>query len=316
MGAPAEMAAKPSTVSIVIPVYNGANYLALAIDSALSQTHDHIEVVVVNDGSIDEGRTAAIARGYGGRIRYIEKRNGGVSSALNAGIAAMSGEYFSWLSHDDLYKPAKVQRQMAYIESNPGVRVVGTGLDVIDAGGEIMDRYCPAERVIARNGREVMEAWIYGCSLLIHRTVFEEVGTFDEDNRTVQDLEYWLRIVARCGPIHLIPEVLCQWRCHDASDSFRLRELHFNEVGAFFHDVAQQYPIEFFARVDQAVGPRQRAETFEWLGEQARHRGSARAAAPLFRAAAVAYPNPTAKAFWNRVRKWGRSLLASEPVRA
>src|SRR5688500_7068290 len=99
-------------VSVVIPVYNGANYLAQAIDSALAQTYPDGEVVVVDDGSTDERATERIARGYGHRIRYIRKENGGVATALNAGIEAMTGDYFSWLSHDDMYLPDKVALQV------------------------------------------------------------------------------------------------------------------------------------------------------------------------------------------------------------
>ena len=103
------------TVSIVIPAYNAANYLAEAIDSALAQTYPHIEIIVVNDGSRDEGATAAVAARYGDRIRYVEKENGGSSSALNTGIAHMTGEWFSWLSHDDLYEPDKLEKQVRYL---------------------------------------------------------------------------------------------------------------------------------------------------------------------------------------------------------
>ena len=96
-------------VSIVIPVYNGSNYLANAIDCALSQTYQNTEIIVVNDGSTDGGATEQVAMSYGDRIRYFSKPNGGVSSALNYGIANMTGEYFSWLSHDDAYSPDKVK---------------------------------------------------------------------------------------------------------------------------------------------------------------------------------------------------------------
>ena len=99
-------------VSIIIPVYNGANYMREAIDSALNQTYKNIEVIVVNDGSTDNGETEAIALEYGERIRYFKKRNGGVSSALNYGISKMTGEYFSWLSHDDVYSPEKIRHQI------------------------------------------------------------------------------------------------------------------------------------------------------------------------------------------------------------
>lgn len=91
-------------VSIVIPVFNGSDYLDKAIQSALNQSYQNVEIIVVNDGSNDGGKTAEIAKSYGDNIRYIEKENGGVSSALNRGIEAMTGEYFSWLSHDDEYR--------------------------------------------------------------------------------------------------------------------------------------------------------------------------------------------------------------------
>ena len=83
-------------VSIVIPVYNGSNYLREAIDSALAQTYKNIEVIVINDGSNDRGKTDKICKSYGNKIRYFKKENGGVSSALNMGIEKMEGEYFSW----------------------------------------------------------------------------------------------------------------------------------------------------------------------------------------------------------------------------
>ena len=92
-------------VSIVIPVYNGADYLSECIDSALAQTYSNIEILVINDGSVDDGATEAVAQSYGDRIRYFRKENGGVSSALNLGIQHMRGDYFSWLSHDDRYEP-------------------------------------------------------------------------------------------------------------------------------------------------------------------------------------------------------------------
>ena len=72
------------------------------------KTLEEIEIIVVNDGSNDDGATWKIAHSYGNKIRYFEKENGGVSTALNLGIENMRGEYFSWLSHDDLYYPNKM----------------------------------------------------------------------------------------------------------------------------------------------------------------------------------------------------------------
>lgn len=97
-------------VSIIIPVYNGANYVAEAIESALNQTYKNIEIIVVNDGSTDE--TEKIVKKYGDKVRYFSKENGGTSTALNVGIKNMKGDYFSWLSHDDMYYPNKIKIQI------------------------------------------------------------------------------------------------------------------------------------------------------------------------------------------------------------
>src|SRR5437763_2510564 len=157
-------------VSIVIPVYNGANYLAEAIDSALAQMDS--EVIVVNDGSTDGGATEAIALRYGDRIRYIAKPNGGVSSALNRGIAEMRGEYFCWLSHDDRYLPLKTARQLAFLDMHPEARIAACDFEIIDGAGNVIDTYRAARNVV-RNGFELLETWVFGCALMIHRSCLD-----------------------------------------------------------------------------------------------------------------------------------------------
>lgn len=102
--------------SIVIPVYNGADYLKEAVDSALGQTYPNCEVIVVNDGSADGGRTERAALSYGDRIRYFSKENGKVSTALNLGLKNMRGEYFAWLSHDDVFYADKIEKQIQAME--------------------------------------------------------------------------------------------------------------------------------------------------------------------------------------------------------
>ena len=99
-------------VSIIIPVFNGSNYLEDAIQSCLNQYYKNIEILVINDGSDDDHATEQIAAKYKDKIRYFYKENGGCGSALNLGIQEMKGEYFSWLSHDDLYSPNKINSQI------------------------------------------------------------------------------------------------------------------------------------------------------------------------------------------------------------
>ena len=120
-------------VSIIIPVYNGANYMREAIDSALAQTYKNIEIIVVNDGSKDNGKTEEIALSYGDQIHYFSKENGGCASALNVGIKNMKGEYFSWLSHDDLYYPSKIEHQINILnELDNKDTIIYGGYELID----------------------------------------------------------------------------------------------------------------------------------------------------------------------------------------
>lgn len=208
---------KKPLVSIIIPVYNGANYLSAAIDCALSQTYENIEVVVVNDGSSDSGKCREIAGRYGDRIKYYEKKNGGVSTALNLGIEKMRGEYFSWLSHDDLYLNTKIEKQIAVIlnEARDSVIVYSDSTTFSDSeiknGGNISaapPRGKTFKYFIATSGV------IHGCSLLIPREAFNRCGLFDENLRYVQDYEMWFRLANQYYFVH-IPEVLVFGRIHN-----------------------------------------------------------------------------------------------------
>jgi len=99
-------------VSVIIPVYNGSNYLSDAIKSVLYQVYENREIIVINDGSNDQGKTEKVAQSFGNKIKYYEKKNGGVYSALNYGIEKMSGELFLWLSHDDLLKESMLEEHI------------------------------------------------------------------------------------------------------------------------------------------------------------------------------------------------------------
>lgn len=196
------MMAKPK-VSIVIPVYNGSNFMKCAIDCALHQTYQNIEVIVVNDGSTDGGKTEEIALSYGEKIRYFSKPNGGVSSALNYGIRKMTGDYFAWLSHDDAYTPCRIEDSVALLASHDllGKKYIGfTGGYIADASGtKIKDFRHSFEKNRIYSGYEAMEVMVsfgtlYGCNLLIPREAFEEAGLFDESLRYSQDTLMWYRI--------------------------------------------------------------------------------------------------------------------------
>lgn len=123
-------------VSIVIPVYNGENFLREAIESALNQSYKNKEVIVVNDGSTDGEQTAAIANSFGSAIRYFHKENGGVASALNVALRSMQGDFFTWLSHDDLISPNRIETDVRLFQANKQIRITFCKLAVIDGQGK------------------------------------------------------------------------------------------------------------------------------------------------------------------------------------
>lgn len=191
-------------VSIIIPVYNGARYLREAIDSALAQTWPCCEVLVINDGSTDAGATEAIARSYGERIRYFAKPNGGVASALNLGIAQMRGEFFSWLSHDDVYLPHKVASQMRLVETLfPAERAslfLFGAYTLINARGRPLRAFRPNCGLVARAPfYAVFKHMINGCTVLISKTLLLRAGGFN-NLPTTQDYDLWFRLLRLTRP--------------------------------------------------------------------------------------------------------------------
>ena len=235
-------------ISIIIPAYNASNYLAEAIDSALAQTYSNVEIIVVNDGSNDGGATREVALSYGNKIRYFEKENGGSSSALNIGIANMTGEWFSWLSHDDLYVPEKLEMQIEYIKAlnlekrELSKHVFFSAFDLIDANGKVI-RACDLHHArkletkiekFSHNGHLIAEPTEYsfhGCSCLVHRDAFEEVGTFDEKLRLLNDVDMWYRLYSANYKVHYISKPLVKGRVHAKQVS--------NSIGYSYHNPEQ-----------------------------------------------------------------------------
>jgi glycosyltransferase involved in cell wall biosynthesis len=219
------------TVSVVIPVYNGADYLKEAIESVLAQTYSSLELIVVNDGSSDAGRTEEIARSYG-VVRYFAKENGGVASALNLGIQEARGDYIAWLSHDDLFYPGKIALQIEQMGRFPEKNVVLYGnFDIINEHSKVTG----AIRLENPPSPEKMRYTllvrypVHGCTTLIPKSCFLECGLFNEQLRTTQDYEMWFRLASRFRFIHM-PEALIQTRHHSGQGTRTMFDLHVREV--------------------------------------------------------------------------------------
>jgi GT2 family glycosyltransferase len=192
-------------------------------------------VIVVNDGSTDAGRTREIARSYGTRIRYFEKSNGGVASALNLGIREMRGEFFSWLSHDDVYYPEKVARQVErWREVEDDRTILFSGSHIIDEHSRIIGVAAVHAFALSNSILAVLGTYVGGCSMLIPKSAFEDAGLFNERLRTSQDVELWLRMVMKGYRLGYMPDELVQSRSHAEQGTRTDAVRHATELREFY----------------------------------------------------------------------------------
>ena len=231
-------------VSIIIPVYNGENYLKYAIESALGQTYRNVEVIVVDDGSIDA--THDICLSYGDKLRYFYQENSGVASAVNCGIKNMNGEYFSWLSHDDTYHKDKIEKQIyAALESGDPTRIVNGNYEI---DNEIYHTHTSI-RYDEAYGIDKMETSVFpilmtafhGCVPLVHKKHFKKAGLFDPSKRLTQDFDFYFKALRGEKTIFLT-EPLVNVRVHKEAGRVVSRE--------FSKACSDQY-IEFYKKMDR-----------------------------------------------------------------
>ena len=124
-------------VSVIVPTYNRAGIVRSAIDSVLRQTYGNVEVVVVDDGSVDD--TRAVVESYGPPVRYVYQRNGGVSAARNTGFAHARGEFIALLDSDDQFLPWKLEAQVRVLQRHPDVGMVWTDMTAVDEHGSVLE---------------------------------------------------------------------------------------------------------------------------------------------------------------------------------
>ncbi|MCI8647526.1 MAG: glycosyltransferase [Firmicutes bacterium] len=235
-------------VSVVIPVYNGANYLGNAIESILSQTYKNFEIILVNDGSNDEGRTKNIAKRYEGNIRYYEKENEGVASALNMGIRKMTGDYFAWLSHDDQFIHTKLSDQIQAIMDSGDTNTIAQG-NYLLCNNELQkcvatdfEKYYTKEQ-ISRPLFLFFWGEIHFSSFLFHRNHFQRVGLFDESLLTAQDNDFIFRLL-RGQKTVFVQRPVSKVRLHGESGTNRLKSVVDAENRSLYLNMAKKLSLE------------------------------------------------------------------------
>ena len=235
-----------SKVSIVIPAYNQARYLAQAIESALQQTHSDIEVVVVDDGSTDE--TPAVNERYLSNpyFRSVRQTNTGLPGARNRGISESTGDYLCFLDSDDYFLPEKVARQAAMLDASPELGFVYCDITTVDETGQpVTEQFSVANTQRELSGNLFTSLMLGGYfpphTVMIRRRVLDLVGTFDPDLGGHADYELWLRVSGAGFKAAFIAERLVCYRTHP--DSMSKDGLHMAETRlAAFRKLVRLYP--------------------------------------------------------------------------
>lgn len=201
-------------------MYNTEKYIIECIESALNQTYEEIEVIVINDGSTDN--SLKILEKYSDKIKIFSKQNGGTASALNLGIKNMTGEWFKWLSADDVLYPNAIEELILETKKFENKKIIlYSNYDIINSKGEIIKQF------IEPNYNELssfdFNAILLdrhvgnGTTSLIHKSILDKYGIFDEEIGFEEDYELWLRFCFIHGcRLHLVPKILAKYRIHES----------------------------------------------------------------------------------------------------
>ena len=203
-------------VSVIIPTYNRAKYIAETIDSVLKQTFSDFEIIVVNDGSTDNTEET-IKEQFEDKVIYLYKPNGGPASARNMGISVAKGEYIAFLESDDLWFPEKLEIQTRFMDANPEIGLTGSRALMFkeSAIGELEDQALlvhkdtPTLKCLLQDNRLLL------LTVMVRKTCLDDIAGFDEDKTMMgrEDYELWLRIAVKYKIVNL-PRVLARYRSH------------------------------------------------------------------------------------------------------
>jgi glycosyltransferase involved in cell wall biosynthesis len=193
-------------VSVVMAVHDGARWLREAVDSALGQTLGDLELIVVDDGSTDA--TAEILAGYGDRrLSVVRQPRAGLTRSLNRGLRRATTPLLARLDADDVARPERLARQLAFLDAHPDVGLLGTGCREIDADGAAGPVYAPpAEDAAIRRALIRRNPFVHS-SVVMRRSLVDKAGGYDETVAVAQDYDLWLRL-SRVTRMANLPEPL------------------------------------------------------------------------------------------------------------
>lgn len=202
----------PLSISTIIPSYNRANYLRLALDSVLGQAYPVTEIIIIDDGSTDN--TREVVKQYEGRVRFYQQNHGGVSAARNKGLELAQCEIIAWCDADDVWEPTFLQRTVSLLENDPRLDGVYAGVVHIDSDGNRL----PQENCVAVPPDQLYAALADDCfiqttAFIMRKRCFDQAGWFDTDFDISEDYDMFLRLARNCRIVGL-GEPLVQYRVH------------------------------------------------------------------------------------------------------
>jgi glycosyltransferase involved in cell wall biosynthesis len=214
------------SISVVIPTYNYGRFIDAAIESALNQTEPASEIIIVDDGSIDD--TAEIVRRYDGNVRYIRQENQGVCSARNRGVKESNSELVAFLDADDFWEPTILERQRSCFEADSEIGLVHTGMREFDGDtGETIRLHLEggedgvADNLLLWEGPVIVGP---GGTVMVTRKAFDEVGGFDTRMKVGEDWDFCYRI-ARRYKVGFVAEPLVNYRSHAGAAHRNIHEM-------------------------------------------------------------------------------------------
>jgi glycosyltransferase involved in cell wall biosynthesis len=193
-------------ISVIIPVYNGANFLPEAIATIEEQAYEPLEIIVIDDGSTDD--LATVVASYGDRLRYVYQDNQGPAAARNHGITLAQGEFIAFLDVDDQWPANKLQNQLAVLTDQPELAVVNGYMQLMQA------------RIGPDHNLTFVDILAPGLSInlgsaLFRAAVFDTVGLFDPEQIHSEDVDWFMRARERQVPMVVLEAVTLKYRLHD-----------------------------------------------------------------------------------------------------
>jgi GT2 family glycosyltransferase len=199
-------------VSVIIPSYNRADYLTLAVNSVLEQSYPPFEIIIVDDGSTDN--TLEVVRSLGDKVKFFQQNHGGVSAARNRGLELAQGELIAWCDADDLWDSSFLMTTVSRLEADPTLDGVYTGVAHIDSAGNFLPQEnrmaVPPEKLYAALADD---CFIQTTAFVARKRCFDQAGSFDTQFQICEDYDMWLRLAKSCTIIG-VPRPLVRYRVH------------------------------------------------------------------------------------------------------